>query len=119
MNSIFDQVLIFFPSLNSNGVSPVKDVIDQSGDEVSSDEQMDLEDQADQAHSIRVPLVQRPETSFSSSNESFASTPTIMSPDFSPWLYRPTPLQGYLPLQTGFITSRFAGTYILTYRGPH
>ena len=25
---------------------------------------MDLEDQADQAHSIRVPLVQRPETSF-------------------------------------------------------
>ena len=64
MNSIFDQILIFFPSLNSNGVSPGKDVIDQSGDEVSSDEQMDLEDQADQAHSIRVPLVQRPETSF-------------------------------------------------------
>ena len=53
----------------------------------------------------------------SSSNESFASTPTIMSPDFSPWLYRPTPLQGYLPLQPGFITSRFAGTYLSNISG--
>ena len=72
---------------------------------------MDLEDQQEHAQ-IRVPLVQRPETSFSSSNESLnnTSTPTIMSPEFSPWLYRPTPLPGYLPLQTGFITSRFAGT---------
>ena len=81
---------------------------------MSSDDQMDLDDQQEHAQ-IRVPLVQRPETSFlSSSNESLnnntSSTPTIMSPEFSPWLYRPTPLPGYLPLQTGFITSRFAGT---------
>ena len=81
---------------------------------MSSDDQMDLDDQQEHAQ-IRVPLVQRPETSFlSSSNESLnnntSATPTIMSPEFSPWLYRPTPLPGYLPLQTGFITSRFAGT---------
>ena len=97
---------------SSNDINPGKDIIDGSGDEASSDDQIDLEDHTE-PHPIRVPLVQRPETSFSSSSESLnstnASTPTIISPDFSPWLYRPTPLPGYLPLQTGFITSRFAG----------
>lgn len=101
-----------FLLFSRNDINTGKDVIDGSGDEVSSDDQIDLEDHTE-THSIRVPLVHRPETSFSSSNESLASTnastPTILSPDFSPWLYRPTPLPGYLPLQTGFITSRFAG----------
>lgn len=48
---------------------------------------------------IRVPLVQRPE------NSDLALA--MNSSEFSPWLYRPTPLPGYLPLQTGFLTSRF------------
>ena len=29
--------------------------------------------------------------------------------EFSPWLYRPMALPGYLPLQTSFLTSKFAG----------
>eukprot|EP00093_Oithona_nana_P007730 07730.XXX_80630_84047_1 [CDS] Oithona nana genome sequencing. len=33
----------------------------------------------------------------------------MVSPELTPWLYRPTPLPGYLPLQTSFLTSRFAG----------
>ena len=46
-STVFNYMNVFF----RNNVSPDKD-IDQSGDEVSSDDQMDLEDQSE-AHSIR------------------------------------------------------------------
>ena len=87
----------------------------QSVDELSSDDQM--EDDPSSHQDLRVPsLFPRPETSLSSSNESISGSSSLTSglipSDFSPWLYRPTPLPGYLSLQTGFLTSRFSGNYI-------
>ena len=63
---------------------------------------------------IRIPLVHRPESSnLAAASDSFSPVSSIASSminaEYSPWLYRPTPLPGYLPLQTGFLTTRFAG----------
>ena len=46
--------------------------------------------------------------SFNSAAASMAMASMAAASDFSPWsLYRPLP--GYLPLQTSFLTSKFAG----------
>ena len=80
---------------NESHSEPTKE---EHSDEVSEDEE--LED-----NSLRIPQVQRTEANFSNLQDQ------MVSPELTPWLYRPTPLPGYLPLQTSFLTSRFAGMY--------
>ena len=88
---------------------------DSSKDLPLSDVEAASESDEESSSQIRIPLVQRPESSnmVSPASEAFSTSSSLatsmMSAEFSPWLYRPTPLPGYLPLQTGFLTSRFAG----------
>ena len=90
---------------------------DSSKDLPLSDVEAASESDEESSSQIRIPLVQRPESSnmVSPASEAFSTSSSLatsmMSAEFSPWLYRPTPLPGYLPLQTGFLTSRFAGDF--------
>ena len=64
------------------------------------------EDEESEENNLTIPNLTHNSANFSSlSNQ-------MVSPELTPWLYRPTPLPGYLPLQTSFLTSRFAGTIL-------
>ena len=57
------------------------------------------------------------EEGFLPSSSSGLQPSSIISHDFSPWLYRPMPLHGYMPMQTSFLASKFAGlTDIVCYQ---
>ena len=74
---------------------------EHSDADVSEDEELE-------ENTLRVPQVQRSSMGVEPGLQSLQNQ--MVSPELTPWLYRPTPLPGYLPLQTSFLTSRFAGT---------
>ena len=73
---------------------------EHSDADVSEDEELE-------ENTLRVPQVQRSSMGVEPGLQSLQNQ--MVSPELTPWLYRPTPLPGYLPLQTSFLTSRFAG----------
>lgn len=79
--------------------------------EEHSDADVSEDDELEENTHLRVPQVQRSSAGVEPGSPNFSSLQNQMvSPELTPWLYRPTPLPGYLPLQTSFLTSRFAGT---------
>ena len=59
---------------------------------------------------VQIPIAHKA-ADYAHSAEILAGNASALIPgaDFSPWIYRPMAMPGYLPLQTSFLTSKFAG----------
>ena len=72
----------------------------------------DTEEEESSSH-IQIPIAQKASDYASATSEFLAGNTAaamgLPGAEFSPWLYRPMALPGYLPLQTSFLTSKFAG----------
>ena len=69
----------------------------------------------EESNHIQIPIAQKASDYIASACTSeflagnAAAAMGLPGAEFSPWLYRPMALPGYLPLQTSFLTSKFAG----------
>ena len=73
----------------------------------------DTTEEEESSSHIQIPIAQKASDYASATSEFLAGNTAaamgLPGAEFSPWLYRPMALPGYLPLQTSFLTSKFAG----------
>ena len=98
-----------FPTSNpSKSLSfSISSILNDESKESSAESETE-EEESISVSDVQIPIAQKADYA---NAEFLAGTASALLPgaDFSPWMYRPMALPGYLPLQTSFLTSKFAG----------